>query len=409
MNFNKLTILFLLDKTKINQQGKCPLKCRFTYKGLRKPFSTGLFINPADWHSKSQQAKPPNEKNDFLNTQLSLIIQKVNQAFLFLQVNNPDFDVNDLYSQYKGKPLQKEYGVIEIYNMYLERIKKLIGIEIQMVTYNKYEESLSHLKSFVKWRYKTSDIKLNSIKFNFITEYEYYLQVEKNFQLSTLNKAIQRFRKTISYAVGNNYLDKDPFILYKAKRLKKEVIYLSKEELFNLEKQDFEIQRVQQIKDLFIFCCYTGLGFKEMINLKKSDITEGFDGELWLDIKRAKTQRNYRVPLMQQAKSIIEKYSDLKGDYTFPRMSNPKFNAYLKEIADVVGITKNLTHHIARKTFATTVLLYNDVPMEIVSELLGHSKISTTQEHYAKVVQKKVSEHMVKLSLKLDVKKESIN
>lgn len=401
MNNNKLTILFLLQKSRINKQGKCPMRCRLLYQSKRYEFSIGLFINPVDWHSKSQQAKPPNEENDFINTQLSLIKQKVNQAFLFLQVNNPDFDVNDLYSQYKGKPLQKEYGVVEVYLLYLERIKKLIGIEIQMVTYKKYEESLSHLKSFVKWRYKTSDIKLNSIKFNFITEYEYYLQVEKNFQLSTLNKAIQRFRKTISYAVGNNHLDKDPFMLYKAKTQKKEVIYLTKEELFNLEKQDFEIQRVQQIKDLFVFCCYTGLGFKEMSNLKKTDIVEGFDGELWLDIKRAKTQRSYKVPLMQQAKAVLEKYSDLEGEYALPRMSNPKFNAYLKEIADVVKIRKNLTHHLARKTFATTVLLYNDVPMEIVSELLGHSKISTTQEHYAKVVQKKVSEHIGKLSEKL--------
>jgi len=402
MKNNILYITFVLDRVKYNsKKGITPLRCRITYKNVRKVFSPGLFINPDNWDSKAQKVKPPNEENNLINTRISLIKQEINQAFLFLQVNNPDFDVEDLYSQYKGKPLQKEYGVIEVYNLYLERIKKLIGIEIQMVTYKKYEESLSHLKSFVKWKFKTSDVKLNSIKFNFITEYEYYLKVEKNFQLSTLNKAIQRFRKVISFAIGNNHLDKDPFMLYKAKRQKKEVVYLTKEELSNLEKQDFEIQRVQQIKDLFIFCCYIVLGFKEMSNLKKTDIVEGFDGELWLDIKRAKTQRSYKVPLMQQAKTILEKYADLEGDYTFPRMSNPKFNAYLKEIADVAKIRKNLTHHLARKTFATTVLLYNDVPMEIVSELLGHSKISTTQEHYAKVVQKKVSEHIGKLSEKL--------
>jgi integrase len=158
---------------------------------------------------------------------------------------------------------------------------------------------------------------------------------------------------------------------------------------------------VQQIKDLFIFCCYTGLGFTEMINLKTSDIVKGFDGELWLDIRRNKTQKSYRVPLLQQAKNILELYRNESREAVFPRLSNPKFNAYLKEIASIVGIEKNLTHHIARKTFATTVLLYNDVPMEIVSELLGHSKISTTQEHYAKVVQKKVSEAMLNLKVKL--------
>ena len=133
------------------------------------------------------------------------------------------------------------------------------------------------------------------------------------------------------------------------------------------------------------------------------DIIKGFDGELWLDIKRNKTQKNYRVPLLQQAKKILELYRNETREAVFPRLSNPKFNAYLKEIASIVGIEKDLTHHIVRKTFATTVLLYNDVPMEIVSELLGHSKISTTQEHYAKVVQKKVSEAMSKLSQKLNV------
>ena len=145
----------------------------------------------------------------------------------------------------------------------------------------------------------------------------------------------------------------------------------------------------------------TGLGFTEMINLKTSDIIKGFDGELWLDIRRNKTQKSYRVPLLQQAKNILELYRNESREAVFPRLSNPKFNAYLKEVAAVVGIEKNLTHHIARKTFATTVLLYNDVPMEIVSELLGHSKISTTQEHYAKVVQRKVSEEMKTLATKL--------
>ena len=205
----------------------------------------------------------------------------------------------------------------------------------------------------------------------------------------------------MTFAISQNYLAKDPFILYKAKREKKEVIFLDNIELQKLENHYFEIKRVQQIKDLFIFCCYTGLGFTEMINLKTSDIIKGFDGELWLDIRRNKTQKSYRVPLLQQAKNILELYRNDSREAVFPRLSNPKFNAYLKEVAAVVGIEKNLTHHIARKTFASTVLLYNDVPMEIVSELLGHSNMTITQESYGKVVQKKVSEEMKKLKKKL--------
>lgn len=401
MNTTKIKILFLIARNRLNKMGKCSIRCRITYNQERYEFATGFFINPNHWHSKQQQAKPPNDDNSFINSQLSLIKSKINQAFLYLQVNNPEFKIDDLMSQYKGVPIKKDLGLIEVYKLYLVRIKKLINIEIKLVTFKKYEESLTHLNDFVKWKFKASDIKLKDIHSNFITEYEYYLKTEKRLQLSTLNKAIQRFRKVLTFAISQNYLAKDPFILYKAKREKKEVIFLDSIELQKLENHYFEIKRVQQIKDLFIFCCYTGLGFTEMINLKTSDIIKGFDGELWLDIRRNKTQKSYRVPLLQQAKNILELYRNDSREAVFPRLSNPKFNAYLKEVAAVVGIEKNLTHHIARKTFATTVLLYNDVPMEIVSELLGHSNMLITQESYGKVVQRKVSEEMNKLKLRI--------
>lgn len=402
MTNNNLKILFLLNKVNSNKQGNAPIRCRLTFNKKRKIFSTGLFINSKHWYSKLQLAKPPNEENNHINSQLSLIKQKVNQAFLFLQVNNPQFTVEDIYNQYKGLPTKKEMELIEVYNLYLQRIQKLIDKEIKLVTYKKYEESLTHLKDFIRWKYKASDIKIEVLKSNFITDYEYFLKVEKNLQISTLNKAIQRFRKVLSYGISQNYLDKDPFMFYRAKRLKKEVVYLDTIELEKLENHVFEIKRVNQIKDLFVFCCYTGLGFAEMRNLRTTDIIIAFDSEQWLDIKRNKTQKSYRVPLLQKAKNIVKTYNSDLSEYVFPRISNPKFNAYLKEIADLVGIEKNLTHHVARKTFASTVLLYNDVPMEIVSELLGHSKISTTQEFYAKVVQKKVGETMKELQKKLN-------
>lgn len=398
---NKLTILFLIEKGKTNKHGKCPLKCRLTYKGERKPFSTGLFINPDNWNNKIQEAVPPNEGNDFINTQLSLIKNKISQAFLFLQVNSPDFDVSDLYSQYKGVPLQKELGLIETYDEYLKRIHKLIDKEIKLVTYNKYKESKVHLVDFIYWKMKTKDIKLNALKANFIVDYEYFLKTEKNFQTGTVYKAIQRFRKVVRYAVGNDYLGKDPFMLYKSLRPKKELVYLTKEELKALEDYDFRQSRLEQVKDMFVFCCYTGLAFNEMARLEDIHIIIGFDGNKWIKMTREKTNRDISIPLLQISTTIIEKYYNNINQYVFPSISNQKFNSYLKEIADVVGIDKNLTHHIARKTFATTVLLYNDVPMEIVSELLGHSKMSITQEHYGKVVQKKVSEHMQNLTEKL--------
>jgi integrase/recombinase XerD len=170
-------------------------------------------------------------------------------------------------------------------------------------------------------------------------------------------------------------------------------VYLTDGELKQLEKYTFSQPRLQQVKDLFIFCCYTGLAYAEMSTLTTNNIEIGFDGKEWIQMIRKKTNRKISIPLLPKAKDILDKYNDV-----LPVISNQKFNSYLKEISELLGIDKKLTHHIARKTFATTVLLYNNVPMEIVSELLGHTNMSVTQAHYRKVVQKKVSEEIKRLS-----------
>ncbi len=172
------------------------------------------------------------------------------------------------------------------------------------------------------------------------------------------------------------------------------------EELKKLEEKTFKIKRIQIIKDCFVFCCYTGLAFKEMTNLKKEHLVKGHDGMDWLRIKRQKTNKTVSIPILPKAQRIIDKYES-DSEYVLPVTSNVRFNSYLKEIADVVGLTKNLTHHMARRTFARTVLLYNDVSMEIVSELLGHMKLATTQQSYGKIVQKRVGEEMKWLNEKL--------
>lgn len=178
---DNLKILFLLDKVKSNKQGNAPIRCRLTLNKQRKIFSTGFFVNPNQWSSKLQQAKPPTEDNTYINTQLSLIKSKINQAFLFLQVNKTDFTIDDILSQYKGVSIKNDLGLVEVYNLYLVRIKKLIDIEIKIVTYRKYEESLIHLRDFIKWKFKTPEIKLKDLKSNFITEYEYFSKLRKIF------------------------------------------------------------------------------------------------------------------------------------------------------------------------------------------------------------------------------------
>jgi integrase len=337
--------------------------------------------------------------------QLSLIEHKIRKAFLMLQVGEEPFSVNDIYNQFKGKSLKQDMGIVEVWDLHNERIHKLIGKEIVMVTYQKYLESQRHLKDFIRHQYKVSDMALRGLKISFLEDYAYYLKTVKNFQHSTLNKAIQRMRKVVKFAIGHDYLDKDPFLLYRAKSVRKELVFLTVEELKKLEKQIFQITRIQVIKDCFVFCCYTGLAFKEMSSLKKEHIVKGYDGEDWIKMKRQKTQKELSIPLLPKAKKILRKYAT-ENDQLLPVTSNARFNGYLKEIADVVGIEKRLTHHVARRTFATTVLLFNNVPMEVVSELLGHSKMATTQQSYGKIVQRKVGEEMNRVNSRIQLNNE---
>ena len=402
MNHNKISIRFLIARSRINQAGKCSIRCRITFNKKRYEFATGLFINPKNWYSKMQQAKPPNEENSFINSQLSLIINKINQAFLFLQHSNSSFDVDDIYLTYKGEHIKEDKTLMELFTIYNERMHKLIDKVYARKYYMKFVETENTLKKFLKDYYKRKDFQLNKLTLKFLDDYDYYLKSERNLKQITINKNIQRIRRVLKLALSEKYLSNDPFILYKPKRVVKEIVFLTPDELSRLENYKFAQDRLEVVKNLFIFCCYTGLAYREMSSLTQESIITGYDGNLWISMYRQKTKKQFSVPLLVKAINILELYrGKLSDDAVLPSISNQKLNSYLKEIAEIVGINKRLTHHIARKTFATTVLLYNDVPIEIVSELLGHSKISVTQEHYAKVVSKKVSEAMGNLSKKL--------
>lgn len=395
----KLSILFLLRRNKTNVKGMCPIECRLTLDKHRKPFSTGLFINPNSWSSAKQKSYPPNKTNNQINTQLSLIKQEINQAFLFLQVQEKDFDVNDIYRQYKGENIKADKSILEIFNLHIVKQEKLIGISTTKVSVAKFYQTKNHVKNYIKWKFNKSDFLLKNLKMSFITEFEYYLKAEKKFEQNTIHKTLQRLKQIVKLAVGLDYLAKDPFLLYKNRKPKKEVVFLTKEELTLIQEHNFASERLQQVADMFIFCCYTGLAYAEMDKLERKHISIGFNGERWITIHRQKTRKNYEIPLLSIAEEILNKYKDLET--ILPKISNQRFNSYLKEIAEIVGIEKKLTHHIARKTFASTILLYNDIPIEVVSELLGHSEIQTTQNHYAKVVNKKIGDQMMLLNKKL--------
>ena len=389
-----------MNKSKENSKGVCPLYCRITYSGKRKQFSTGIFVDPGHWIAKKQLVitEAPTARN--LNGRLAVIRQKLQLAFLALDLEGTPFDVGDITAKYFGKKVRKEVTLVQYFRDYLARQSKLIGKDIKVSTWKKFDYVCSDVEAFLWAKYKVKDIPLRKLKGQFLEEFQYYLKTEKGQKQVTVNKAIQRLRKPVKVAVGEGYLESDPFAQHKPGRVHKEVIFLTKDELEKLEKHDFAQPRLQLVRDLFIFCCYTGLAYREMSNLKKVHIIKGFDGNDWITMKREKTSKDIAVPLLPRAKSIIEKYRS-DEDYVLPKFSNQKMNSYLKEIGDIVGFEKSISHHTARKTFASTILLYNDVPMEIVSELLGHSSMKITQEYYGKVVQRRVSEEIDRITNKL--------
>lgn len=400
MNQNKLSIRFVINKAKMNKRGLCPISCRLTFRLKRKAISTGEFINPSDWNAEKQKATSKPISNQQINLQLEIISANIKKAYLQLQLVGVEFTVEDIFNNYIGKPDNKEYGVIQYFKEFLEKKKKLVGIDIQLGTWKKFNYAYLQVKDFIKWKHGKNDFPLSKLKLQFLHDFEYYLKTERKQSQVTINKAIQRFRKPIKDALGEGYLKKDPFVSHKPGRVRKEVIFLSTDELKLLEEHHFKQSRLQLVKDLFIFCCYTGLGYHEMSSLRKEHIIKGFDRNEWIQMKRHKTNKMISVPLLPKAKAILEKYDEV-SNHALPKFSNQKINSYLKEICAIVGIEKRISHHMARKTFASTVLLYNDVPMEIVSELLGHSSMKITQEYYGKVVQRRISEEIIRLKRKI--------
>jgi integrase/recombinase XerD len=273
-------------------------------------------------------------------------------------------------------------------------------------TLRSYKTSQRYILEFIKSKYKTSDVYLENLNYQFIIGFENFLRnyvCKKSLRKignNTTIKHIKRLRKMINMAIALEWLNKDPFIKFKAKLEKREREFLTQIELEFIEDYESKISRLDLVKDLFLFSCYTGIAYVDIMELTNKNILKGIDGNLWIETTRVKTKTTVRLPLLEVPETILSKYkTDIRAiaiDKLFPKISNQKLNSYLKEIADLCGITKNLTFHMARHTFATTVALTNGVPIESVSKMLGHTKLTTTQI-YAKVIESKVREDMSRL------------
>lgn len=394
-------VLFFLYKSKINDKGQSPIFCRLTLNNVRKQFSTGHFIIEKPWNTQAQRIKGNSIDAQRINTNLTTISQKLQNAYDDVSRNKEIFYIDDIYNRFTGN--DKEYKtLLQAFDYHNKKMKTLIGKDYVQATYDKFVVIQTHVADFIRHQYKKPDYPLTELKLNFLSDLDYYLKVVKDQNQNTINKVIERLKKVIKIAVGNGWLSADPFMLYQKKKFVKEVVFLTKLELKKLESHKFVQHRLEAVRDCFIFSCYTGLAYNESALLTDEHLQLAEDGYTWIEMIRQKTQRPITVPVLSQAMKVLKKYEyPNKTGLLLPIISNQKMNSYLKEIGPIVGINKILTHHIARKTYASTVLMNNDIPVEIVSFLLGHSKTSTTELHYAKVVKESVTRHIKELSKKL--------
>lgn len=395
---NTFSVLFWLKQANA-KNGKASLYARITVNGKRAELSLKRKLSISDWDSNKSRLKGLSDEAKMVNNYMKQVNSRLFESYQKLTLENKLVTSSIIKASFLGEA-ENQYALSDIIDYHNEHMKSTLrwGTQKNYFTTHKY------IFLFLKQEHKTTDIFLSELSYKFIIDFERYLRQQKSMGNNTVMKHIERLRKMVGLAHRMEWMDRDPFIKFEPKYERKERTFLSKEELQKIVDKSFSIPRLQLIKDLFVFSCYTGLCYGDVMNLAVNDLCIGIDGKQWIHSQREKTSVPIKIPLLSKALVIIKKYethpnTEIKQTL-FRTISNQKLNSYLKEIADVCGIRKNLTFHIARHTFATTVTLSNGVPIETVSKLLGHRKITTTQI-YAKVIERKVSEDMQRLEQRI--------
>lgn len=399
------SLLFWLNTSRM-QLEKAAIYCRITVNGKRAELSVKRFIEPSKWIKTAGMVKGSSEEARIINNQLDIIRTSIYRIYVE-QTSLGKFITSDLLKNEFLGNTEKEKTFLEAFKYHNDQMKELIGVDVVKSTHTKFETVYKKCSDFLKKRIKRSDVYLKELDYKFITDFEHYLKTE-GIAHNTAMKYIRNVKKVINQTVLNGWLPRNPFAQFKCSTHAVIREILDEAELSALYSKEFKQERLEEVRDVFLFCCFTGYAFIDVFKLKQSDVAKGIDGDCWIFTRRTKTNTVSNVPLLPQAEEIVNKYKDhpkcVQSGKLLPVNSNQKMNAYLKEIATLCNINKELTMHIARHTFATTVTLSNGVPIESVSKMLGHKKLATTQI-YAKVLEHKVSEDMQQLKQKFTLKR----
>lgn len=402
-----LKVIFYLKSDKVNVSGVSPIYAKVTIGNQSTTISTGKAISLDRWQATNNLRNVlRNEKEKMLKESLDLFLRSCERLFLEKNRNGEQLDVHTFKSQILGKTefVTKQF-LIPLFDLHNEHFLKLVNIgERSRASYQKYERAKDLVRLFIRSKYGSQDIEVKSVTSAFIYNLESYLKFEAVYKdnLGIKNNSVvkyfRNFKTVCNYAIKMDLIDKNPFDKYKGKVNATEAVFLTQAELNMIEEKNFSVDRLQRVKDIFLFSCYTGYAPVDACKLTSANIVKDSSGQLWVKTNRQKTGIKANVPILPPALAIINKYQFAQNGL-LPKISNQKMNAYLIEIADVAGINKKLTWYTARHTFATTVTLGNGIKIENVSAMLGHTNIKQTQ-HYAKVLDSSVSEDMQKLRAK---------
>lgn len=392
---SSFAILFFIRDSRVRKDGTTSIEVVLTVNGERCAFSTGKKVKSCNWDKNKQQVKGKDEEAQSLNNYLKAIKAKLYQKEAELLERGFVITAELLRDAYFDKVESlKEKSLFEVFEEHNQEQEKLVGNGVSKATYWISVYTVRLLKEFVQQKYKREDLYLRELNLNFIQAFHSFLKIDKGMAQNSSTKHLKLLKKIINLAVANSYMSINPFITYKVEREPVEIDFLDEEELRKIIKFDTPLPRLERAKDMFLFGCFTGLSYIDIKTLTPEHFEKDNAGRIWIKKRRVKTGVLSRIPLLPIAKLILDKYKG--GEKLLPIQDPADINKYLKDIAILCDIKKRITFHTSRHTFASTVTLANNISLEVVSKMLGHTNTRMTN-HYAKLIDKCIGEQMDKL------------
>lgn len=392
---SSFAILFFIRDSRVRKDGTTSIEVVLTVNGERCAFSTGKKVKSCNWDKNKQQVKGKDEEAQSLNNYLKAIKAKLYQKEAELLDRGFIITADLLRDAYFDKVESiKERSLFEVFEEHNQEQEKMIGNGVSKATHWVSVYTIRLLRKFVQQKYKREDLYLRELNLNFIQSFHSFLRIDKGMAQNSSTKHLKLLKKIINLSVANSYMAFNPFSTYKVEREPVDIDFLDEEELRKIINFDTPLPRLERTKDMFLFGCFTGLSYIDIKTLTPEHFEKDSAGRIWIKKRRVKTGVLSRIPLLPIAKLILDKYKG--GEKLLPIQDPADINKYLKDIAILCGINKRICFHTSRHTFASTVTLANNISLEVVSKMLGHTNTRMTA-HYAKLIDKCIGEQMDKL------------